>query len=400
MNREFIFLAFGNLLSNCLIALTNIVLAIVLSPSDYATTRIAASYTFILLLLSHFAMYDAICGKLRKEIAIDNIVLVKTACAMSVAIALVNLLIFFLYAKMFSGWTPYQAGHIFLIVACIIFLAPATIFSNTLQLRADNRTFAQYQLSNGLTQFIFGIGFSYLLGIAGWAISRSLSAAIGLWVCSRKYIGDLAAAQIKLKEVHQLIKTSVFHVVSGICSIFILCGDILLLDWNGSSEEIIGSYGLAATLCKASYFIPNIMGRYKMAYLIANDLTTQHQRCALYKKQMFAIGVGAAITIFFIMLGLSLLGLFKDYSNLLYYTLLCSLYTPMAFYWTAIYTTNLVRGVNSGFAYQGIAAAVGMVTFFFIPKSISIELNTCLAVIAGYSTGIATYLHMQTYKSR
>lgn len=395
MKREFIFLAFGNLVSNGLIALTNIVLASILTPSDYAITRVAASYTFLLLLLSHFAMYDSICGKLRKVDSIENIALIKTACATSMVLALMSLLAFSVYAKLLSNWTSLQAGQIILIVACIIILAPATILSNTLQLRADNKTFAQYQLSNGLSQFIFGTALSYLMGIAGWALSRSLNAAVGLWVCSRKYKTELSSVKIKPNYILQLIKTSTFHVISGICSIFVLCGDILLLDWENTNEEIIGAYGLAATLCKASYFIPNIMGKYQMTHLIANDPITQHQRCTAYKKQIILIGIGAAIAIYSAVYILSILGAFKHYSNLLHYTLLCSLYTPLAFYWTAIYTTNLVRGINSGFAYQGIAAALGMLGVFFVPKPLSIELNTCISVIAGYATGIATYLHMQ-----
>ena len=113
-------------------------------------------------------MYDSICGKLRKVDSIENIALIKTACATSMVLALMSLLVFSVYAKLLSNWTSLQAGQIILIVACIIILAPATILSNTLQLRADNKTFAQYQLSNGLSQFIFGTALSYLMGIAGW----------------------------------------------------------------------------------------------------------------------------------------------------------------------------------------------------------------------------------------
>lgn len=400
MKRDFALLAFANLLSNGLIAVTNIVLAIVLTPSDYATTRIAASYTFLLLLLSHFAMYDSICGKLRAPDPVKNTALIKTACILSVALSFSCLLLFSIYAKFFTLWTPAQATHIILIVACTIVLAPTTILSNTLQLRSDNITFAQYQFSNGASQFILGITLSHLMGVAGWALSRSLNALIGLYICSRKYITEILQANIKITYIHQLIKTSTYHLVSGLCSIFVLCGDILLLDWSNTDKDIIGTYGLAATLCKASYFIPNILGKYKMAYLIADDSTTQISRCITYKKHVILLGVGSAIATYSTVYLISTLGMFKSYADLMYYTLLCSLYTPLAFYWTAVYTTNLVRGINSGFAYQGLAAAIAMLSTFYIPKPIPVELNICISVIAGYVGGLAAYYCSQSNENR
>lgn len=396
--RELAVMALSNALSNGLIAFTNIILASLLNPSDYGITRIAGSYTFLMLLTSHFAMYDAICGKLRRATESENIALTKTACVMSIALALVSIILFSVYAKFFSDWTASQANQIIFITSSVIILAPTAIASNTLQLYGDNTTFSKYQLSNGLSQFMAGTSLTYFAGVTGWAVSRSMSAAIGFLVCIYNYLPKYNATLIDLKSAFTLIKTSVFHVVSGLCSIFVLCGDIILLDWTCTNKDTVGAYGLAATLCKATYFIPNILGKYKLRSLISTDIENQKRLCSQYKNQIFLAGLASALITYLGVFILTLLGIFSQYPNLLYYTMLCSIYTPLAFYWTAIYTTNLARGVNAGFAYQGISAAFFMLVVYFYPKSISAELNTALSVTAGYLGGIGLYFLTQPKK--
>jgi O-antigen/teichoic acid export membrane protein len=274
---------------------TVLLVAKILSPTEFGTARIIQAYAALFFILGEFGIGPAMFKTTsEKRLLTERYEILKASVLrLGPAIAFSFLLLAALSMAGIAGSGPRLQFWILVYACSIPFVALSSVLTQFLQAQKEVRAVAAAQILVRLQSFVLVVTGTWLWGFRGFIMATVLAFALGLWPVIRKIeIRKLLAAQQVLPP--GFMKLAVFAMMSAILIAVGHSGDIYILDHYAVDRAQVGYYALAAILVQGMYLIVHSIGVISAPYFSERSHNLPWVRQKLLQTQWRATVVSVA----------------------------------------------------------------------------------------------------------
>jgi O-antigen/teichoic acid export membrane protein len=266
MTRFRLFAGIGaaSLINAVLTALLSLILAKLLPESVFGITRVVTSYFIALSLLGSFTVHDALASFVgRADNKSDQSCYFVAASILVLVVSVAVTSLFILYLRLSDGMQDSLKSALGLVALSLPFLSLSVVYSGALQAIGSYRSFIVVTILLGVVPLLFILPLTYFYGLNGWVAGR-VGANFIMFIFSiyviREYLHLDRGVQIwnKFKELWLFSRV---QILSGVLSLVLMSGDVIILEKITSDLVAVANYGLAALFAKSTMLVTSSLGR-------------------------------------------------------------------------------------------------------------------------------------------
>ncbi len=361
-------------------------LAQILTPADFAITRLTTAYLTFANILAVFCVHDAIVPLISKR----DIPAPEILGASFIIIVLANTgTLIFTFSLVATGfWAEPLRTTILFTFLTLPLLSLTMSISAVLQGDGRYPRLAALTIINGLIPLLFVTIPSLIFDLKGWIAGRIFSAliifALAVYL-SRRYTLSLPSRH----TFNQVWNIARLQVASGLLSALMLTIDFMILDRTKVPLEAIATYGLVMLFAKIAVVVPGSIGKI-YAQKISNH--RQNNLLAIIFRFLFLVitsSIISAVASYIAFLTLFHVGAIKTaYLPAFSILELALIGSVLAGLWSAISVANVALQLNFNsllVSTTGLIISV-ILLLIFVPKHGIV--GAVWAMNIGYTCGV------------
>ncbi len=244
------------------LSILSLLIAKFLTVEDFGVTRSITAYMIVLTMFGHFAFHDALASMVARTKEQQEKVRYFVSATWVVLLNSTLLGVISYFVVTYSGlWQGDLKDTLAIIVLFLPFATIAILYNGALQAVGDYRSLSIATILNAVIPFCMILPLVFMVELVGWKWGRAIAFVIIsliLFVFVRKYIASITP---HLKSTLDLFRFARVQIISGVFSLLLLSGDIILLERLTGSLIEVAYYGLAAFFAKSFMFFPAVIGR-------------------------------------------------------------------------------------------------------------------------------------------
>jgi O-antigen/teichoic acid export membrane protein len=241
---------------------SNLLVARWLPSEEFGAIRVLTAFVATLVGISLFGFHDALAGGLARQSSADRhgrLFGSAILCVLAISVPVAGAGMLLLPTVLKTSVVSVTMGMF--VVACVPLIALSQLFSASLQSVGMVRQSAVLQIEVNAIPALLLAGGVYVGGLSGWLIARGLSAA-GCVLAAWRYVAAIVLPfRWGRPDIWQLWGFSRIQFISGVLSLALSAGDVLIVRFVVNDYQTVGVYALAALVPRGIAFLPAAVGK-------------------------------------------------------------------------------------------------------------------------------------------